>query len=133
MKAEDADFWGKIPMILICSLFSMKEWKMETEVFTFLTSLFPYLWIRYNCSVEDMTRGHMLMHPGRLTHFHEGLTVTKGKIKQNWCKSYLSLIRVWFYHQKELDTSWFHSLILETPITNNIWLSFKFKLITNQR
>ncbi|XP_051170331.1 procollagen-lysine,2-oxoglutarate 5-dioxygenase isoform X2 [Leptopilina boulardi] len=34
--------------------------------------------IRYNCSVKDTKPGWMLMHPGRLTHFHEGLTVTKG-------------------------------------------------------
>ncbi|CAO1438406.1 unnamed protein product [Diamesa hyperborea] len=34
--------------------------------------------IRYNCSVTDTEAGWMLMHPGRLTHFHEGLLVTKG-------------------------------------------------------
>ncbi|XP_050361429.1 procollagen-lysine,2-oxoglutarate 5-dioxygenase isoform X1 [Nymphalis io] len=34
--------------------------------------------IRYNCSVKDTKLGWMLMHPGRLTHFHEGLRVTKG-------------------------------------------------------
>ncbi|CAH0716187.1 unnamed protein product, partial [Brenthis ino] len=34
--------------------------------------------IRYNCSVRDTKRGWMLMHPGRLTHFHEGLRVTEG-------------------------------------------------------
>ncbi|KAF4533520.1 hypothetical protein B566_EDAN001005 [Ephemera danica] len=34
--------------------------------------------IRYNCSVEDTKQGWMLMHPGRLTHYHEGLQVTKG-------------------------------------------------------
>jgi len=34
--------------------------------------------IRYNCSVTDTKKGWMLMHPGRLTHFHEGLTVTNG-------------------------------------------------------
>ncbi|XP_065349170.1 multifunctional procollagen lysine hydroxylase and glycosyltransferase LH3 isoform X2 [Cloeon dipterum] len=34
--------------------------------------------IRYNCSVVDTRKGWMLMHPGRLTHYHEGLYVTKG-------------------------------------------------------
>ncbi|XP_021914399.1 procollagen-lysine,2-oxoglutarate 5-dioxygenase 1 isoform X2 [Zootermopsis nevadensis] len=34
--------------------------------------------IRYNCSVTDTRLGWMLMHPGRLTHYHEGLQVTKG-------------------------------------------------------
>ncbi|KAH0954090.1 hypothetical protein HN011_010425 [Eciton burchellii] len=34
--------------------------------------------IRYNCSVTDTKPGWMLMHPGRLTHYHEGLQVTAG-------------------------------------------------------
>ncbi|XP_063988127.1 procollagen-lysine,2-oxoglutarate 5-dioxygenase [Diachasmimorpha longicaudata] len=34
--------------------------------------------LRYNCSVTDTKVGWMLMHPGRLTHYHEGLQVTKG-------------------------------------------------------
>lgn len=34
--------------------------------------------LRYNCSVVDLKRGWSLMHPGRLTHYHEGLPVTKG-------------------------------------------------------
>jgi procollagen-lysine,2-oxoglutarate 5-dioxygenase, invertebrate len=34
--------------------------------------------IRYDCSVRDTRKGWMLMHPGRLTHYHEGLRVTKG-------------------------------------------------------
>ncbi|XP_013189452.1 procollagen-lysine,2-oxoglutarate 5-dioxygenase isoform X2 [Amyelois transitella] len=34
--------------------------------------------IRYNCSVRDTKRGWLLMHPGRLTHYHEGLRVTGG-------------------------------------------------------
>ncbi|KAK4008169.1 procollagen-lysine,2-oxoglutarate 5-dioxygenase 1 isoform X2 [Daphnia magna] len=34
--------------------------------------------LRYNCSVQDTRKGWMLMHPGRLTHYHEGLYVTKG-------------------------------------------------------
>ncbi|KAL0277165.1 UNVERIFIED_CONTAM: hypothetical protein PYX00_004535 [Menopon gallinae] len=34
--------------------------------------------IRYNCSVTDTRMGWLLMHPGRLTHYHEGLLVTKG-------------------------------------------------------
>lgn len=33
---------------------------------------------RYNCSVTDTKKGWMLMHPGRLTHQHEGLHTTKG-------------------------------------------------------
>ncbi|XP_017783808.1 PREDICTED: procollagen-lysine,2-oxoglutarate 5-dioxygenase 1 isoform X2 [Nicrophorus vespilloides] len=34
--------------------------------------------LRYNCSVVDTKPGWVLIHPGRLTHFHEGLLVTKG-------------------------------------------------------
>ncbi|XP_055696089.1 procollagen-lysine,2-oxoglutarate 5-dioxygenase isoform X1 [Lutzomyia longipalpis] len=34
--------------------------------------------LRYNCSVEATKMGWMLMHPGRLTHFHEGLRTTSG-------------------------------------------------------
>lgn len=34
--------------------------------------------IRYDCTVKDTKKGWMLMHPGRLTHYHEGLTVTRG-------------------------------------------------------
>lgn len=34
--------------------------------------------IRYDCSVKDTKRGWLLMHPGRLTHYHEGLRVTNG-------------------------------------------------------
>uniref|UniRef100_A0A224XJ30 procollagen-lysine 5-dioxygenase n=1 Tax=Panstrongylus lignarius TaxID=156445 RepID=A0A224XJ30_9HEMI len=34
--------------------------------------------LRYNCSVKDTKVGWTLMHPGRLTHFHEGLRVTSG-------------------------------------------------------
>ncbi|XP_067005007.1 procollagen-lysine,2-oxoglutarate 5-dioxygenase isoform X2 [Anabrus simplex] len=34
--------------------------------------------IRYNCSVTDTRLGWMLMHPGRLTHYHEGLPVKGG-------------------------------------------------------
>ncbi|XP_034233658.1 procollagen-lysine,2-oxoglutarate 5-dioxygenase isoform X2 [Thrips palmi] len=34
--------------------------------------------LRYNCSVSKTRLGWMLMHPGRLTHFHEGLPVTNG-------------------------------------------------------
>ncbi|KAM9475695.1 procollagen-lysine,2-oxoglutarate 5-dioxygenase 1 [Clarias gariepinus] len=34
--------------------------------------------LRYNCSVQDSKRGWALMHPGRLTHYHEGLRTTSG-------------------------------------------------------
>ncbi|KAG5900593.1 hypothetical protein JTB14_017451 [Gonioctena quinquepunctata] len=34
--------------------------------------------IRYNCSVVGTKVGWMLIHPGRLTHYHEGLQVTNG-------------------------------------------------------
>jgi len=34
--------------------------------------------IRYNCSVVDLRQGWGLLHPGRLTHYHEGLPTTKG-------------------------------------------------------
>uniref|UniRef100_A0A1L8E427 procollagen-lysine 5-dioxygenase n=1 Tax=Nyssomyia neivai TaxID=330878 RepID=A0A1L8E427_9DIPT len=34
--------------------------------------------LRYNCSVEATKMGWLLLHPGRLTHFHEGLRTTSG-------------------------------------------------------
>lgn len=34
--------------------------------------------IRQNCSVTELRRGWSLIHPGRLTHYHEGLRVTSG-------------------------------------------------------
>lgn len=34
--------------------------------------------IRYNCSATELKLGWSLMHPGRLTHYHEGLPVTRG-------------------------------------------------------
>lgn len=34
--------------------------------------------LRYNCSVTATRKGWMLMHPGRLTHYHEGLRTTRG-------------------------------------------------------
>ncbi|XP_076320544.1 LOW QUALITY PROTEIN: procollagen lysyl hydroxylase [Tachypleus tridentatus] len=34
--------------------------------------------IRYNCSVREMKIGWSFIHPGRLTHYHEGLKVEKG-------------------------------------------------------
>jgi len=34
--------------------------------------------VRYNCSVLNTRVGWILMHPGRLTHLHEGLQVTGG-------------------------------------------------------
>lgn len=34
--------------------------------------------LRYNCSVTTPRLGWTFMHPGRLTHYHEGLRVTKG-------------------------------------------------------
>merc|ERR1711860_406526 len=34
--------------------------------------------IRYDCSVKSTKKGWMLIHPGRLTHYHEGLETTKG-------------------------------------------------------
>lgn len=34
--------------------------------------------LRYNCSVTATQKGWMLMHPGRLTHYHEGLRTTYG-------------------------------------------------------
>ncbi|XP_061095193.1 procollagen-lysine,2-oxoglutarate 5-dioxygenase 2 isoform X2 [Conger conger] len=33
---------------------------------------------RYNCSVDSPRKGWSFMHPGRLTHLHEGLPTTKG-------------------------------------------------------
>lgn len=36
--------------------------------------------LRYNCSVaaNDLRLGWSFIHPGRLTHHHEGLMVTRG-------------------------------------------------------
>jgi len=33
---------------------------------------------RYNCSVTDTKMGWLIMHPGKLTHQHEGLRIHKG-------------------------------------------------------
>ncbi|XP_053716523.1 procollagen-lysine,2-oxoglutarate 5-dioxygenase 2 isoform X2 [Synchiropus splendidus] len=33
---------------------------------------------RYNCSIESPRKGWTFMHPGRLTHLHEGLPTTNG-------------------------------------------------------
>jgi len=35
--------------------------------------------VRYNCTVAATRRGWALIHPGRLTHLHEGLPTLKGK------------------------------------------------------
>ena len=34
--------------------------------------------LRYNCTVRENKVGWSLIHPGRLTHWHEGLETTKG-------------------------------------------------------
>uniref|UniRef100_A0A672KW65 Procollagen-lysine, 2-oxoglutarate 5-dioxygenase 3 n=1 Tax=Sinocyclocheilus grahami TaxID=75366 RepID=A0A672KW65_SINGR len=34
--------------------------------------------LRYDCTVESPRKGWSFMHPGRLTHYHEGLPVTRG-------------------------------------------------------
>uniref|UniRef100_A0A8B9LVK5 procollagen-lysine 5-dioxygenase n=1 Tax=Astyanax mexicanus TaxID=7994 RepID=A0A8B9LVK5_ASTMX len=34
--------------------------------------------VRYNCRVESPRKGWSFMHPGRLTHYHEGLPTTQG-------------------------------------------------------
>ncbi|XP_005094861.1 procollagen-lysine,2-oxoglutarate 5-dioxygenase 1 [Aplysia californica] len=34
--------------------------------------------VRYNCSITAPKKGWMFMHPGRLTHYHEGLRTTEG-------------------------------------------------------
>ncbi|XP_065060867.1 procollagen-lysine,2-oxoglutarate 5-dioxygenase 1-like isoform X1 [Rhopilema esculentum] len=34
--------------------------------------------LRYNCTAPPSVRGWTLMHPGRLTHYHEGLPTTSG-------------------------------------------------------
>uniref|UniRef100_A0A452I446 Procollagen-lysine,2-oxoglutarate 5-dioxygenase 1 n=1 Tax=Gopherus agassizii TaxID=38772 RepID=A0A452I446_9SAUR len=34
--------------------------------------------LRYNCSIRAPRKGWTLLHPGRLTHYHEGLPTTKG-------------------------------------------------------
>ncbi|XP_052759652.1 multifunctional procollagen lysine hydroxylase and glycosyltransferase LH3-like isoform X2 [Mya arenaria] len=34
--------------------------------------------IRYNCSIIETRKGWMAMHPGRLTHYHEGLQIKSG-------------------------------------------------------
>ncbi|KHJ41694.1 oxidoreductase, 2OG-Fe(II) oxygenase family protein [Trichuris suis] len=35
-------------------------------------------YVRYNCTARDLEPGWALMHPGRLTHMHEGLQTTSG-------------------------------------------------------
>ncbi|KAL9905595.1 procollagen-lysine,2-oxoglutarate 5-dioxygenase-like [Glossina fuscipes] len=34
--------------------------------------------LRYNCSITNNKKGWILMHPGSLSHFHEGLPITNG-------------------------------------------------------
>ena len=34
--------------------------------------------VRRNCSVTKTKKGWAMIHPGRLTHLHEGLKTTKG-------------------------------------------------------
>jgi procollagen-lysine,2-oxoglutarate 5-dioxygenase len=34
--------------------------------------------VRYECSVTKTRKGWAMIHPGRLTHYHEGLKVTSG-------------------------------------------------------
>ncbi|XP_065313263.1 procollagen-lysine,2-oxoglutarate 5-dioxygenase-like [Gordionus sp. m RMFG-2023] len=34
--------------------------------------------LRYNCSIIDTRKGWSFIHPGRLTHYHEGLLITNG-------------------------------------------------------
>uniref|UniRef100_A0A8C6WKN6 Procollagen-lysine, 2-oxoglutarate 5-dioxygenase 3 n=1 Tax=Neogobius melanostomus TaxID=47308 RepID=A0A8C6WKN6_9GOBI len=36
--------------------------------------------LRYSCSVEAPRKGWSFMHPGRLTHYHEGLPTTSGTV-----------------------------------------------------
>ncbi|KAI6647973.1 Procollagen-lysine,2-oxoglutarate 5-dioxygenase 3 [Oopsacas minuta] len=42
--------------------------------------------LRYNCSVPQNPVGWLIMHPGRLTHYHEGLEIISGVryIMNNW-------------------------------------------------
>ncbi len=57
----------------------------EVNIYTYDLDLFVFLkgggcrFIRYNCTLRALRRGWVLMHPGRLTHLHEGLPTTKGK------------------------------------------------------
>lgn len=34
--------------------------------------------LRYNCSITDTKKGYLIMHPGQLTHYYEGLNTTNG-------------------------------------------------------
>jgi len=34
--------------------------------------------LRYNCELKQSKLGWVLMHPGRVTHLHEGLRTTNG-------------------------------------------------------
>jgi lysyl hydroxylase/galactosyltransferase/glucosyltransferase len=34
--------------------------------------------LRYDCKVVNLSKGYGLIHPGRLTHYHEGLETTNG-------------------------------------------------------
>ena len=34
--------------------------------------------IKRKCRIKNK-KGHALIHPGRITHYHEGLPITKGK------------------------------------------------------
>lgn len=59
--------------------FPLGEWTLPLRILTL-----PVFqgggcrFLRYNCSVRAPRKGWTLMHPGRLTHYHEGLPTTKG-------------------------------------------------------
>lgn len=34
--------------------------------------------VRYNCSIEDMEKGWLIMYPGLITHYYQALKITRG-------------------------------------------------------
>uniref|UniRef100_A0A671SHX8 Procollagen-lysine,2-oxoglutarate 5-dioxygenase 3-like n=2 Tax=Sinocyclocheilus anshuiensis TaxID=1608454 RepID=A0A671SHX8_9TELE len=73
VKHMSAETRTKFPVRGRVSLYSMK---------TITPIECPHLdscrFLRYDCTVESPRKGWSFMHPGRLTHYHEGLPVTQG-------------------------------------------------------
>ena len=71
---------------------------------------------RQNCSDLTMDQGTMLAHPGRVTHFHEGLPTTSGTrlVLPQLCCSW----RSWKWLNEDFNSK----LFLLYSSVNSIWL-----------
>ena len=84
--------------------------------------LFPF---RQNCSDLTMDQGTMLAHPGRVTHFHEGLPTTSGTrlVWPQLCCSW----RSWKWLNEDFNSNPFFLFNLYCKLIN-----WKIKLKWNQ-